>query len=845
MKIGNIENENKRYYKKGYFHFFIALIIYFFHIEISFSDDYFDPSALSYGADQNIADLQSLAQFSKPGGQLPGVYLVDIYINDELVGSESIVFILNESDRNIYPVLTKSQLIKWGVNSLDKSSLNTLADDEKIYALDKIIPDASVKFYFSQQKLNVSIPQIYIDKSIRGEIDSKLWDEGISASLLNYTYSGSNTWISNTNKEHTSDQFLNLRSGLNFKGWRLRNYSTYHHNNNENKWDSIQTYLSHQVVSIKSLFTVGNVNSSGDIFDSFTYRGVLLESDESMLPNSQKGFAPIIRGIARSNAQVIIRQNDYIIYQTYVAAGAFEINDLYPTSYSGNLDVTIEEADGSKRDFVVPFSSLAIMQREGSLKYSFSSGKFDSNINSKEPYFAQATAMYGLPLDITVYGGQILAEKYAASAIGIGLNLGELGAISTDITHANIVHNNNSNNTRDSGQSYRFQYSKSMLQSGTTVTLAGYRYSTHGFYTFNEANNLNENNYNKRSRIQANLNQSLSRYGNLYLSAYQQDYWGRSGTERNINAGYNTHIKNISYGLSYSYSSMPDSDDDHQIALSMNIPLSNWYPQNSAYLTSSMNLARGGRNNLQVGVSGTALDNKQLNYAVSQSYGNQGQNASGNAQVSYNGAYGNINAGYSYGSEYQRVDYGAQGGIVLHPYGMTLSQPLGETLALVSAPDAQYVKVQNLNSVSTDSRGYAVIPYLSPYQRNNITLDINSLDDDVEILGNNKTMVPTRGAIVIANFDVKKGFKALVSLKFRDKPIPFGAIVTLADDDKSLQNNASIVGDNGVVYISGLEEEGNLFVKWGNKADQQCRAQYILSKTLENNSIQQINVSCL
>lgn len=42
-----------------------------------------------------------------------------------------------------------------------------------------------------------------------------------------------------------------------------------------------------------------------------------------MLPDSMKGFAPTIHGIARSNAQVTIRQNGYIINQRYVPPGIY------------------------------------------------------------------------------------------------------------------------------------------------------------------------------------------------------------------------------------------------------------------------------------------------------------------------------------------------------------------------------------------------------------------------------------------------------------------------------------------------------------------------------------------
>ncbi|ARV75677.1 hypothetical protein A8140_23765 (plasmid) [Vibrio campbellii CAIM 519 = NBRC 15631 = ATCC 25920] len=80
-------------------------------------------------------------------------------------------------------------------------------------------------------------------------------------------------------------------------------------------------------------------------------------SDEKMLPENQRGFAPTVKGIANSNAQVSIRQNGSLIYQVYVPPGAFIIDDLYPTSFGGDLDVTITESDGSTRSFKQPFSS--------------------------------------------------------------------------------------------------------------------------------------------------------------------------------------------------------------------------------------------------------------------------------------------------------------------------------------------------------------------------------------------------------------------------------------------------------------------------------------------------------
>ncbi|HCS0352074.1 TPA: fimbria/pilus outer membrane usher protein, partial [Salmonella enterica subsp. enterica serovar Typhi] len=147
---------------------------------------------------------------------------------------------------------------------------------------------------------------------------------------------------------------------------------------------------SRAIVPLKSQLTLGDTSTAGDIFDSVQMRGVQLTSDEEMLPDSQRGFAPVIRGIAKSNAEVTVEQNNYVIYRTFVQPGAFEINDLYPTSNSGDLTVTIKESDGSEQKFVQPFSSVALLQREGHLKYSLSAGEYRAgNYNSAEPKFGQ------------------------------------------------------------------------------------------------------------------------------------------------------------------------------------------------------------------------------------------------------------------------------------------------------------------------------------------------------------------------------------------------------------------------------------------------------------------------
>src|SRR5699024_1180875 len=108
----------------------------------------------------------------------------------------------------------------------------------------------------------------------------------------------------------------------------------------------------------------------------FSLRGVQLSSDDRMLATSVQGYAPIIRGIANSNARVTVRQNGSILREVTVPAGPFSINDLYPMGYGGDLQVEILEANGEKRTFSVPYTATAQLIRPGYSRYQIAAGRY-------------------------------------------------------------------------------------------------------------------------------------------------------------------------------------------------------------------------------------------------------------------------------------------------------------------------------------------------------------------------------------------------------------------------------------------------------------------------------------
>lgn len=106
-----------------------------------------------------------------------------------------------------------------------------------------------------------------------------------------------------------------------------------------------------------------------------------------------------------------------------------------------------------------------------------------SGSGTTKPGVLQGTLIWGLPKNVTVYGGFQYTDNYLAALAGSGLNMGVLGAISADITQARSRLFNGEEYT---GQSARFLYARSLNTLGTTFQLTGYRYSTRGFYTLQE-----------------------------------------------------------------------------------------------------------------------------------------------------------------------------------------------------------------------------------------------------------------------------------------------------------------------------------------------------------------------
>ncbi|CAM6255635.1 fimbrial biogenesis usher protein [Citrobacter sedlakii] len=838
------------------------------------AEEYFNPAFLTDGRGR-VADLSG---FEDGNVQAAGVYRVDIFLNNDFISSHDVDFRslrsvgaqeTSDDGTGLVACLSPKSLTDMGME-LNLPEEKKQSESGQCTDISSLIEGAKASFDFAHQRLDLSVPQVALKNVARGYIPPEKWDEGISALLMNYTFTGSS---SKDNGSSNNSQFLGLNGGINVGPWRLRDYSTFSRNTNSgtaaSQWDHVSSFIERAIIPLKGELTIGDSYTTGDVFDSVSFRGVQIASDDNMLPDSLKGFAPTVRGIAKSNAQVTIKQNNYVLYQTYVAPGAFAIDDLFPTSSSGDLTVEIKEKDGSLTTYTVPYSAVPLLQREGRIKYALTVANYrTSNDQQEQSPFGQGTIIWGAPHGLTLYGGTQISQRYRSQAVGAGINMGGWGAVSADITHAKSTLIDDS---QHSGHSLRLLYAKSLNDLGTNFQLLGYRYSTSGYYTFedttyqsmsgykNDPEESEDNDrprwfdyynlyYTKRGKIQVNISQQLGKTGSMYLNGSQQTYWHTDSKDTLVQLGYNTTWHDINIGVSYSYSkTYGQPEADKVMALNVSLPLNKWLTpegtarRNSTYATMSMSKDNHGSVTQNAGISGTLLEGNNLTYSVQQGYVNQGSGYSGSVGLSHQGGYGNSNMGYNVSGkgESRQLTYGIAGGVVAHRHGITFSQPLGDTNVLIEAPGAKQVKIQNATGVSTDWRGYAVVPFATTYRKNRIALDTTTLSDKVDLDGAVVDVVPTKGALVSASFKARVGIRALLTLKHNDIAIPFGSTVSRDDD-----GSAGIAGDGGQVYLSGLATKGTLSARWGDGSDQRCSVNYQLPESAENAVVTQLTLNC-
>lgn len=770
-----------------------------------------------------------LSAFKNGNPMVAGIYRVDVYVNAVWQGRRDLQFKADDQGQ-VSACLSLSMLEEMGVDSevVQQQSASVSADVNDCMPVQQRMANAYGSYDGANLRYDLSIPQVFLRREARGYVNPALWDRGINAGFVGYSFNATDSDSRVAGGQRDRNAYLGLNAGLNLGGWQFRHDSNLTWSDDDGRhWQSIATYAQRALPKVRGMLTLGEAYTSGDLFDSIGYLGVNLASDDRMLPDSLRGYAPVVRGIAETNARVEVRQNQQLIYSATVSPGSFVIDDLYPTGYGGDLEVSVIEADGRRREFSVPFGSVPQMLREGVSRYSLTAGRARNELLRDEPWLLQGTYQRGIGNRLTVYGGSALSDGYLSLLYGAGLSTA-VGAFAADITHSRTSFDHFGKHT---GASVRLSYSNMIGETGTNLTLAAYRYSTEGFYSLSDALYGRDSDARgvdpatrgrQRSQFQLTLNQPLGRrWGALYVTGSVRDFYDQSGTSKQYQLGYNNAWRAVNYGFSALRTEESGlARADTQYLFSMSVSLGRSVHPVSFSADVGMR-ERGGYDNSRLGITGSAGVDNNFSYGATLSDSRDG-NTTAVGTAEYRSRYTALNASYSHSSDFRQASVGANGSLVAHPGGVTLTPQRGDTMVLVEAPGARDAIVSNAPGLRIDGRGYAVVPYVSPYRLNVVTLDPVGMAHDVELESTSQAIAPFAGAISYLRFDTRKGNALLIQLRNSDgRSPPFGAQVR---DEQ--EQPVGMVSQGDRVYVRSEKNQGRLRVEWGAGADQRCSIDY-------------------
>lgn len=794
------------------------------------------------------ARSMDLARFDKGATVMPGTYNVDVYLNKQWVGRMNVRFQSPAPDADALPCITRHIISRMQIKVGPIESQKKLSQPGACVQLSDLIPAASEHFDMSNLELHYTVPQTALNEEPRGYVSPASWDTGVSAFLLNYQF---NAFRNHSQGSDQTSAFLGLDSGLNIGAWRIRqrgtlNWATgYGDAPSQHQWHSVDLYARRALPGLKSELTFGDTYTDGSVFDSYSLVGLQLATDDRMVAPSRRGYAPVVRGVAQTNAKVTIRQNGVEIYQTVVPPGPFAINDLYPTGTGGALQVTVTEADGRQRTYEVPYASTSQLQRPGMTRYSVDAGQLRDLGVGSPPDVLQAAVQHGFTNLFTGYAGIQGSNGYVNGLIGGAFNT-RAGAFAVDLS---VARTKIPGYGTYSGRSLGLTWSKMIAATRTQFSVAAYRYSTSGYFTLTEAAiargyasqgenpfqiggpatapvpaAVSDRGLRRRNRFTLSLSQPLGpTAGSFYGDVAYSDYWGNQGSSSTFQLGYRNQIGSLSFGLSVARTRTPTGAYDNTASLSLSVPLGG--PGNGPTLSANLNRQSQGSDQEQATVSQSLGKYNQYTWSASMAHDGGGTSAS--VGGGYSGSYGIYSASYDAGAGYSQLSVGTSGSLVAHQGGVTFGQPLGDTIALVHAPGAAGAHLLNGSNVTVDNDGYAIVPNLTPFRRDTIGLNPDGAGLGVQLDASSTSVAPYAGAVVMVNFKTHYGRALVVHLHRADGiAVPFGADVV-----DSQGRSVGTVGQAGRALLTVHRPSGELTVHWQSQAvDPVCRFHYALPK---------------
>ena len=677
----------------------------------------------------------------------------------------------------------------------------TASTDIACYDYSLAFPQAIVALSPSDNTVELIVPSQALSAP---EAKIEGYTQGGTAALLNYDLMGVDS------SGGSSSRFLQASTevGFNTADWLFRSRQLYTSLNGKSQWAHLYAYAQHTFVDRKAVFQIGEINLNSTNFPVGALYGAQLFPEQALA--TPAGSGAVVQGIAQTQARVEVRQLGSLVFSTLVPPGPFTLDNLPIQSSNANLDVTVIEANGGRRQFTVPAGSFIRSGLGAPQGFSAAFGKLQNAGGARgeqAPWLATISGGRALSPQLNLSTGALVSSPYQALSLGTDF----APTPSTRINSNLLV-----SHARRGLQGVQERVSmNAQLPAGFAANLSATG-QTPGYRDLTDVVQATAS-----SRVRTEYSAGLS-WGNKDLGSFSAAYTRStpfaSSTVQRVIGSWGRSFKHFSASLNVEHAMGSNGSQfaENQIYANVSIPLGQ--RNVSTYVNTSGNDTR-------IGTNYSEHVNDELSYGVTAETDATSHTVVTSANVNLTPRYAQValNAG-RYGPNNMQYSGHVVGGVVAHDQGVTFSPyPIRDTFGVVQVGDISGVKVQTPSGPAwTDHWGRAIIASMPEYSDSRIQIATKSLPRNVDIKNGVQIVDAGHGSVNHIDFGVVKTRRMLMTTTRPDgQPLPKGA--TVLDDANQF---VTTIGDGGTAFVSNPSMKPNLHVTLPDGGS--CQLQYSL-----------------
>jgi len=604
---------------------------------------------------------------------------------------------------------------------------------------------------------------------------------GGSALMANYDFRRYDVQTQ-SGKYHYS-QTLTSELGANISQWILRSGQNYTAFNGESRLKSLYRYAQRSFPGRAAVMQAGEIITGDPLFSGMTLTGI------QMLPEHAAGnLVSLTVALPQSGSAEVWQGN--ILLKTYqVSAGINRLGALPALNQQDDFTVVTVDRSGNRQRQTIPRIQV---QPENALMESgpaFAAGRLRLNRNHA-PLMLASTGLLQTPQIALTIGG-LASERYQAAAWRARLRLAGKLSASLSQTFSQV---NRRGVTHQAALNYPLDKQLSLT---TSVNFRSRRYRAIDSGWGAES----EDGGQIRAQFAAGASLNRSALGLISLNgSYTQNWqghhtrsytlaWSRTFARLNLNLGIQKNRLTTAHR----------HQDDRYAYLNFSLPLGR--DRNlRGWVTRSDGQMR----------AGTSYDQSvSPAFAWSLSSEKSAQEAPSLASsASWTSKYSQLSGGIARSAASQRLSIAARGGAVWHSEGLTFTpREVGDTFSVISLRRAQPdVEIRTpAGAVWSDRSGHAVVSW-TPWQKNSVQINPNSLPDNVQIPGGIVELTPFRGAVVPVELPAWRVRRVLLSFPAQERPEAGSAV------ENGSGSLIAFTGEDGTLFIDDLPA-GTLYAR--------------------------------